>query len=301
MIGETTLSEHLHKLIGVKCAQKLENLLQLLWQTRTIGLSNSQKSSIHSLLDLPSPRDVDPVLACLRLIIRNCVHKNIEECDGLKLFPADLPLQLQRMLLAQLQKLRSYWKEELSREPNASGWTSHVNISSSAVCGSLLSLQVDPASRFNSPNIGGRIPITAERNVACFPPELTLQSDIGPTEIPRVLPRLKSMTWTVENKGEMPTNRVAIITLKLQDYSKSPWKEMEVKFELSRDTVEAVLRSMSYISEQLSQFVRVPFSHVCYNTRMRVVWSHPCFRSDPLRSHCRRDKGNEMLMIIQRS
>ncbi|XP_057785291.1 uncharacterized protein LOC131002839 isoform X5 [Salvia miltiorrhiza] len=226
MIGETTLSEHLHKLIGVKCAQKLENLLQLLWQTRTIGLSNSQKSSIHSLLDLPSPRDVDPVLACLRLIIRNCVHKNIEECDGLKLFPADLPLQLQRMLLAQLQKLRSYWKEELSREPNASGWTSHVNISSSAVCGSLLSLQVDPASRFNSPNIGGRIPITAERNVACFPPELTLQSDIGPTEIP------------------------------LQDYSKSPWKEMEVKFELSRDTVEAVLRSMSYISEQLSQFVR---------------------------------------------
>lgn len=38
---------------------------------------------------------------------------------------------------------------------------------------------------------------------------------------------------------------------------------MEVKFQLTRDTLEAVLRSIAYISEQLSQFVSLifPFVH----------------------------------------
>ncbi|KAH6820845.1 FAR1-related sequence 3, partial [Perilla frutescens var. hirtella] len=265
MVDEIALSTHLHKLIGLKSEQNLENLLQLLWQTRNNGLSNSQKSSIHSLLNLPSARDLDPVLACLRSLIRNCVLKNLKGDDGLKLLPADLPLELQNMLLVLLQKHRSHWKEELFLEPHASGWTrsslqDNVGVSApllpgsySAVSGSLLSLQVDPVPHFNSPNIGGPIPVTAERNVACFP-HSTLQNDVGPTEIQGVLPLVKSMTWTVENKGETPTNRVAIITLKLQDYTKSPLNEMEVKFQLTRDTLEAVLISMRYISEQLSQY-----------------------------------------------
>ncbi|KAL0404695.1 UNVERIFIED_CONTAM: protein FAR1-RELATED SEQUENCE 3 [Sesamum radiatum] len=63
------------------------------------------------------------------------------------------------------------------------------------------------------------------------------------------------MTWTVENKSATPANRVAIITLKLQDYTKCPTNEMEVKFQLTKDTLEAVLRSMAYINEQLSRFV----------------------------------------------
>ena len=43
--------------------------------------------------------------------------------------------------------------------------------------------------------------------------------------------------------------------MQLQDYSKSPLGEMEVKFQLTRDTLEAMLRSMTYISEQLSSMV----------------------------------------------
>lgn len=38
----------------------------------------------------------------------------------------------------------------------------------------------------------------------------------------------------------------------LQDYSKTPSAEFEVKFQLSRVTLEPMLRSMAYISEQLS-------------------------------------------------
>ncbi|XP_074294997.1 protein FAR1-RELATED SEQUENCE 3-like [Silene latifolia] len=67
-----------------------------------------------------------------------------------------------------------------------------------------------------------------------------------------ILPCLKSMTWVMENKNSMPANKVAVINLKLQDYSTSPARESEVKFQLSRVTLEPMLRSMAYISEQLS-------------------------------------------------
>ncbi|XP_020219666.1 uncharacterized protein LOC109802660 [Cajanus cajan] len=66
------------------------------------------------------------------------------------------------------------------------------------------------------------------------------------------LPCLQSMTWTMENRRSSPADKVAIITLKLHDYSKSPSGETEVKFQLTRDTLEAMLRSMTYIREQLN-------------------------------------------------
>lgn len=40
--------------------------------------------------------------------------------------------------------------------------------------------------------------------------------------------------------------------LQLQDYSRVPSGESEVKFHLSRVTLEPMLKSMAYISEQLS-------------------------------------------------
>lgn len=47
--------------------------------------------------------------------------------------------------------------------------------------------------------------------------------------------------------------------LQLQDFSKSPLGEVEVKFQLTRDTLEAMLRSMTYINEQLSSMVSIFF------------------------------------------
>ncbi|KAL8489092.1 hypothetical protein ACS0TY_025120 [Phlomoides rotata] len=267
MVEDVALLEHLHKLVVVKSEQEIENLLQLLWLTRKTGLSSSQKSSIQSLLNLPSPGDLDPVLASIRALIRSCVHKDLEGDDALKLLPPGLPLELDSMLCALLQKHQSNWKEELSQEQHVTGqsqFSHQVNLDLSvplllspswAVSESLLPLQVDPIPHFNSQNLAGLTPITAERNAVGFP-QSTLQNDVVPQEIPGVLPRVKSMTWTVENRSEMPNHRVAIITLKLQDYTKCPSNEMEVKFQLTRDTLEAVLRSMAYINKQLSQFVR---------------------------------------------
>ncbi|KAL8041131.1 hypothetical protein ABFX02_10G146900 [Erythranthe guttata] len=265
MDGDTTLSEHLHTLIGVKSEQELENLLQLLWLTRRTGLSGPQRSSVQSILELPSSGDLDPVLASLRLLIRNVVHKNLGGDDVLKLFPLDLSLELQSTLLTLLQKHQSKWRGELNQE-QVLEWTRFsdqtnavlsapvLSLSSSEISGSLLSAPVDPVPQFNGDNIGVPISINAERNTVCFP-QLNLQNNFVSPEILGVLPRVKSMTWAVENKSAVPANRVAIIALKLQDYTKSPSNETEVKFQLTKDTLEAVLRSMAYINEQLSQSV----------------------------------------------
>lgn len=48
--------------------------------------------------------------------------------------------------------------------------------------------------------------------------------------------------------------------IQLQDYTKSSSRETEVKFQLSKDTLEAMLRSMTYISEQFSNNVSTPYT-----------------------------------------
>ncbi|BBN69276.1 FAR1-related sequence 3, partial [Prunus dulcis] len=100
------------------------------------------------------------VLACLRSLIRKWVHENFTGDDLLKLFPPDLPLDLQSSLVVLFHKYQSQWKDEVAREQL------------------------------------------------------------------------------------------------LQDYTKSPLDEIEVKFQLTRDTLEAMLRSLTYIKEQLSSMGR---------------------------------------------
>ncbi|XP_075493614.1 protein FAR1-RELATED SEQUENCE 3-like [Primulina tabacum] len=59
----------------------------------------------------------------------------------------------------------------------------------------------------------------------------------------------KSMKWAVENK--YPSSKVVVINLKLQDYGKAPSGETEVQFRVTRVTLEPMLKSMTYISQQL--------------------------------------------------
>lgn len=262
---DSTLYRHLHKLVGLKSGEELENLLEMLWQTRKTGISAPQKSSLQSLLRLPLLTDLDPVLACLRSLLMKCLHESFGGDYILKLLPPDLTLEMQRMLLVTLQKHRNQWKEELSQEERLFGKTRFsyqlnaglptplLSFSFPEVSGSLLPQQF-PITQFNNHNLGGQTSIAAERKVLSFPSTLTLQNDAFPTDTLGTLPQLKFMTWTIENKNAVLERRVALITLKLQDYNKSPPMETEVKFQLTKDTLEAVLRSMTYINEQLSRF-----------------------------------------------
>ncbi|GAB4824554.1 Fibroblast growth factor receptor substrate 3, variant 2 [Ancistrocladus abbreviatus] len=111
--------------------------------------------------------------------------------------------------------------------------------------------QDEVTRRFNLNDSSIPLQPVADLNLPRMAP-LSLQRDDGTSDNMVVLPCLKSMTWVMENKNSSPANRVAVINLKLQDYSKSPAGESEVKFQLSRLTLEPMLRSMAYISEQLS-------------------------------------------------
>ncbi|XP_043706303.1 protein FAR1-RELATED SEQUENCE 3-like isoform X2 [Telopea speciosissima] len=111
--------------------------------------------------------------------------------------------------------------------------------------------QDEMTRRFNLNDVGLPAQSVADLNLLHMAP-ISLNRDDGPPDNMVVLPSLKSMTWVMENKNSTPENRVAVISLKLQDYSKGPSGESEVKFQLSSVTLEPMLRSMAYISEQLS-------------------------------------------------
>ncbi|THF94219.1 hypothetical protein TEA_011979 [Camellia sinensis var. sinensis] len=105
--------------------------------------------------------------------------------------------------------------------------------------------------RFNLNDASVPAQPVADLNLPRMAP-VSLHRDDGHPDNMAVLPCLKSMTWVMENKNSTPANRVAVINLKLQDYSRATSGESEVKFQLSKVTLEPMLKSMSYISEQLS-------------------------------------------------
>ncbi|KAI9120835.1 hypothetical protein K1719_007868 [Acacia pycnantha] len=259
---EDTLYLHLHKLSAVKSVEAIDHILATLWKTRKTGLSSSEKSHFQSLLNLPSLSQLDPVLACLRSLIRKCAYQNFNGDDLLKLFPPDLPLDLRSILGFSFQKNKHEWKEDMPSEQHLLPSTSVSYEVRTNVSPSLTSFpssemptfqwprQDDPLARLNHNDFGIPMPLVAE--ISGSGPNAFFQPDIASSDNLENLPRLKSMTWTMENHGTSPGDKVAIISLKLHDHSKSPFGETEVKFKLSRDTLEAMLRSLTYIRGQLS-------------------------------------------------
>ncbi|GMP98107.1 hypothetical protein CsSME_00046119 [Camellia sinensis var. sinensis] len=62
MEGETVIYLQLHKLSTIKSQEDLQHILSTLWNTRKTGLSGPNKSSLQSLLNLPSSPELDPVI-----------------------------------------------------------------------------------------------------------------------------------------------------------------------------------------------------------------------------------------------
>ncbi|KAL5994970.1 hypothetical protein ACLOJK_025027 [Asimina triloba] len=258
MEEDTSLGLQLHKLsASASEVTVIDHILDTLWKTRRTGLGSHQKSYIQSLLNLPSSQELDPFRPSGK-----CVHDGLNGDDIQKLFPIDLPLELQRTLMMLLQKYQNMWKEEASREQR-------MRISSQVKVGAPSVTLPFPASEVVSPmwprqddgarnlnqNCQSIPPLAAESNMPLLA-SVSLHSDDSRPDNLAILPCLKSMTWTMENRKSTPSKRVAVITLKLQDFSKNPSGETEVKFQLSRDTLEAMLRSMAYIREQLSNAIR---------------------------------------------
>lgn len=78
-----------------------------------------------------------------------------------------------------------------------------------------------------------------------------INCDNGTPDTSGVLTCFKSMTWVIEAKDSILPNNIAVINFKLQDYGNTP-TESEVQFRLTRVSLEPMLTSMTYISQQLS-------------------------------------------------
>jgi L-fucose isomerase-like protein len=62
MEEDTTVYQQLRKLAGItRSEEALDHILSTLWKTRRTGLRPPDKSHIQSLLNLPSPAELDPV------------------------------------------------------------------------------------------------------------------------------------------------------------------------------------------------------------------------------------------------
>ncbi|XP_064970346.1 uncharacterized protein LOC135615578 isoform X3 [Musa acuminata AAA Group] len=214
---------------------------------------------IHKEIPSKVVYEDEKILACLRLLVRKCVHEKLTGDDIKKLFPHDLSIELQSSLVLLFQKYHNQWNEELSSD--------QARVSGQAKFNATLGRASSPASE-KLPSLWPRQDVTFINNdnfrtsnqirVDSHPPPLAtmvVHQDTSSSRNMETLPRLKSMTWIMQNRNSAPANRVAVITLKLQDYTNSTSGELEVKFQLSKDTLEAMLRTMTYISEQLSSSV----------------------------------------------
>ncbi|XP_051147627.1 uncharacterized protein LOC127262837 [Andrographis paniculata] len=185
--GDHSFWGHLPLLVRANSKESVEYILQALWRTRRTGLDAADRQIFRDILQLPNDSDLDPLLVCLRVLIRKCVYDNINKDEIQKLFPAEVLPELQRLLTLLLQKFQKEWREDISKDKV-------------------------------------------------------------------ILPRLKSMTWSMANQSEEQSDPRAVINLKLHsDVQPNMGSERDVKFQLAKDTMEMMLKSMYSIRDQLSK------------------------------------------------
>ncbi|KAI3747463.1 hypothetical protein L6452_09920 [Arctium lappa] len=203
----------LHKLSVVRSEEDLHHIFSILWTTRKTGVTTTEKSYIQLLLNFPSVSAVDPVLACIRSLIRRCTHDNFTSDDISQRLPPDLSLDLRTNLLMLFGQHINKWKEETSREPHLWPRTTSCNQVNSGLAPGftcLLSSDSEYTSNLWPQHDNPATPF-AETNVSLLAPMLFQPKTGG---ILGTLPCLKSMTWTLENHNKRPNGRLVVITLK---------------------------------------------------------------------------------------
>ncbi|KAK6920529.1 hypothetical protein RJ641_014207 [Dillenia turbinata] len=113
---ERTLWDHLPLLVRSGSKELVEYILQALWRTRKTGLDPTEREIIRNMLQLPNDSDLDPLLVCLRMLIRRCVYESSSKDDTLKLFPDEVEPEYKRLLTLLLQKFQKEWQEEVLKE-----------------------------------------------------------------------------------------------------------------------------------------------------------------------------------------
>lgn len=170
-------------MVRANSKESVEYILQTLWRTRKVGLDSTDRDVIRDMLQLQNDADLDPLLVCLRMLIRRCVYENTNKDEIQKLFPTEVLPEIQRLLTLLLQKFHKDWREDTLKDQDT-------------------------------------------------------------------LPSLMTMTWNMANENLESTDPVAIINLKSNTRPDSG--DTDVNFQLAKDTLETMLKSMYSIRDQLS-------------------------------------------------
>ncbi|XP_024317223.1 uncharacterized protein LOC100836660 [Brachypodium distachyon] len=120
---------HLPLLARARSKDSVEYVLQALWRTRRTGLDAADRAVVRDILQIPSDSELDPLLVCLRILIRRCVHDDVAKDDIPKLFPEEVLPELQRLLTLLLQKFQPEWRQDTAKDQPHCG-TSSVEDSS---------------------------------------------------------------------------------------------------------------------------------------------------------------------------
>ncbi|CAN6464792.1 unnamed protein product [Victoria cruziana] len=109
---EHSLWRHLPLLVRSNSKDSVEFILQTLWKTRKTGLDPYDRATIRGILQLSGDADLDPLLVCLRSLIRKCAHGNCKRDEIQNLFPPEVSPELRRLLTILLQKFQREWQED---------------------------------------------------------------------------------------------------------------------------------------------------------------------------------------------
>ncbi|CAJ1975042.1 unnamed protein product [Sphenostylis stenocarpa] len=115
---EQTIWGHLPVLMRANSKESVEYILQALWRTRKSGLGTTDRCIIQDILQIQNESDLDPLLVCLRMLIRRSVYENTSKEDIPKLFPSEVLPELQNLLTVLLQKFQREWQEEVMKDQN---------------------------------------------------------------------------------------------------------------------------------------------------------------------------------------
>nr|XP_023874481.1 uncharacterized protein LOC111987017 [Quercus suber]XP_023874482.1 uncharacterized protein LOC111987017 [Quercus suber]POE83483.1 protein far1-related sequence 3 [Quercus suber] len=113
---ERSLWGHLPLLMRSNSKESVEYILQALWRTRKTGLDAADRHIVRDMLQLENDSDLDPLLVCLRMLIRRFVYENVSKDDIHKLFPTEVLPELQRLLTLLLQKFQREWRDDLLKD-----------------------------------------------------------------------------------------------------------------------------------------------------------------------------------------
>uniref|UniRef100_A0ACD6ADJ4 Uncharacterized protein n=1 Tax=Avena sativa TaxID=4498 RepID=A0ACD6ADJ4_AVESA len=108
--------EHLPLLTRARSKDSVEYILQALWRTRRTGLDAADRAVVRDILQISTDSELDPLLVCLRILIRRCVHEDIAKDDIAKLFPQEVLPELQRLLKLLLQKFQPEWRDDTLKD-----------------------------------------------------------------------------------------------------------------------------------------------------------------------------------------